>query len=218
MAQARDSNGRFASGGGGGGRGSRGPKTAAGRAGANLRAAQKARSANPYDKKAANKLITAQAAKDYYKTFGGGRKGAAKPMRAAVGRQPMFASPPRAAAPKAKAPARPRAKTPAKAAAPKAAPKAKAAAKMTVAERKKALIRDASAKVLAGQKVSASRLRYISAQQQESQRQSSGGRTTRSLSIQTYKPQTLNPAPGSYARPAAAKTKAKSATRKKRKG
>jgi hypothetical protein len=58
-----------------------GPKTAAGRASANLKRADKARRANPYDKKAANSLITAQAAKDYYKTMGGGRKGAAKPKR-----------------------------------------------------------------------------------------------------------------------------------------
>lgn len=208
MAQARDRNGRFASGSGGGGR-SRAPKTAAGRASANLKSAEKARSANPYDKKAANKLITAQAAKDYYKTFGGGRKGAAKPTRA------VAAAAPRAMAPKARTAAVPKA-TPKKAA-PKAAPKAKAAPKQSVAERKKALIRDASAKVLAGQKVSAARLRYISAQQQESMRAASGGRTNRSMSIRTYKPQTLNPSPGSYKRPAAA-AKTKAPARKKRKG
>lgn len=83
----RDSRGRFAGGGGGGKK----PKTAAGRASANLRAAEKARVINPYDKKAANKAITAAAAKDYYKTMGGGRKGAAKPTRKAAAKAPSVA-------------------------------------------------------------------------------------------------------------------------------
>ena len=59
----------------------KGPKTASGRAGANLRSAQKQLNKNPMSKKAQNSLVTAQAAKDYYKTMGGGRKGAAKPKR-----------------------------------------------------------------------------------------------------------------------------------------
>tara|TARA_R110000868_G_scaffold168083_2_gene402662 strand:+ start:367 stop:975 length:609 start_codon:yes stop_codon:yes gene_type:complete len=105
----RDKNGKFSggggsSGGGGGGAsagggGKKGPKTAAGRASANLKAGEKGRQANPMDKKAANKATTAAAAKDYYKATGTGRKGAAKPGKKAA---PAKAAPAKAA-PKAEA-------------------------------------------------------------------------------------------------------------------
>jgi hypothetical protein len=111
------------------------------------------------DKKAANKAITAAAAKDYYKTMGGGRKGAAKPAKKAA--------PATAKAASAKA-------------ATKTAPKAKAAEapKATAAQKKKALIRDASSKVLAGKgkEVGAARRGYIRAQQEESLRMEKTGK------------------------------------------
>lgn len=75
----RDSNGRFASGGGGGSGGGKRPKTAAGRASANLRLANKVIDKDPLNKKARFKRLAAEAALDQYKTMGGGRKGAAKP-------------------------------------------------------------------------------------------------------------------------------------------
>jgi hypothetical protein len=59
----------------------KGPKTAAGRASANLRNAQKQLAKNPLSKKAAMAEATARAAAEVYKARGTGRKGAAKPKR-----------------------------------------------------------------------------------------------------------------------------------------
>jgi hypothetical protein len=56
----------------------KGPKTAAGRASANLRNAQKQLAKNPLSKKAAMSEVTARAAAEVYKARGTGRKGAAK--------------------------------------------------------------------------------------------------------------------------------------------